>query len=1048
MKKAKERRYKRTLFVALGGAGAKTLRRLKQKFLETNDGHIPDQVKFLLIDTNATELMNYRDFDSNEKVCIAVREPYQRYQHDKRNGASTHEFIPEKNAYSLLALERGAGQIRSNGHFAVIENQFSQKLMRVFREKADEIADISIDSNGIEKDPKIEVRLVFSIAGGTGSGIFLPISTIIRSSIKHSELIAYIYSATHYEKVVENSAKKSVMQNAYAAICELDYMMHFGMEGYESVPFSFGPEANQKIEPQNRPFDEVYYLDKRTDVSTPDTAEYVYNEIKRMQDNTADILHIASSNIISSHTGTIDNVRQKIQEGQFNVGDKYAWISGIGIAKLLLNKDGISDNKIKEAALAALEVRLGDIYNPDDFIAKIATAFIGSEFCEDHSENDKDAIVKSFVSDKRIKEECEKKVDSIPNDDYSSKDYKYHLDDVILSSEKSEAISKKLRDNLASKIELMLVSLINDACYGDIKSDEGLPKEGLSLSTIIQILDTIKNRFVDSQKKLQDEQLLYNQKREEKDSERKKLYNSSNQQEESFNQDATSEGLWSNIKNIFVHSDKDIKQQQSTPQSDNVSKEIRRIQAEALVNQILAERAENASNLFGEFVTLIIEKRIKAIKEWVQFLESAKGHGKEKVSKPIKNDSSTENTSNIINQQVNFETNLVEIYALDTNRRVFTYENLTEFANDIGKLPEPSDKWGRTLKLVKLNSNTLLEYLRKSIDDMKKEATQGHIEVNRSECKQKIGSLIDLSTPTMQIDKHGYGDRVNSDSFWYIMTSCPEENEGHKEGQEESVGSLLKKLIEEDVLDIKPHLIHVDGWTDQAILYRVNCAIPAYFVEGVCIGEYGGLTLEGCYEEMKKSKRMYTPFSHEFLRQKLEDGISVLKPHEDVDDNVALEHWVNFNLLGLIQFESTKGTSGTYKIISDVLGEVKTKQLSDHQKVFILGNTRVSAFNAFTRYCKTILDENPKVTQPEGYTYKEAVNSLEYNNQEDYNNKFIIPGEKYLDTVFTDDNGNTILMWHGYPITWHELQNHLDMKDPEYQMLKKEVDFLDGRYND
>ena len=71
--------------------------------------------------------------------------------------------------------------------------------------------------------------------------------------------------------------------------------------------------------------------------------------------------------------------------------------------QLLLNKDGISDNKIKEAALAALEVRLGDIYNPDDFIAKIATAFIGSEFCEDHSENDKDAIVKSFVSGVRPK---------------------------------------------------------------------------------------------------------------------------------------------------------------------------------------------------------------------------------------------------------------------------------------------------------------------------------------------------------------------------------------------------------------------------------------------------------------------------------------------------------------------------------------------------------------------------------------------------------------------------------------------------------------------
>lgn len=786
------------------------------------------------------------------------------------------------------------------------------------------------------------------------------------------------------------------------------------------------------MEPQNRPFDEVYYLDKRTDVSTPDTAEYVYNEIKRMQNNTADILHIASSNIISSHTGTIDNVRQKIQEGQFNVGDKYAWISGIGIAKLLLNKDGISDNKIKKAALAALEVRLGDIYDSDDFIAKIATALIGSEFCEDHSENDKDAIVNSFVTDTRIREECENKVGSFNNDDLSSKSYGYHLDDVILSSEKSEAISKKLCDNLDSKIELMLRSLINDACYGDIKSDKKLPKEGLSLRTIIKILETIKNRFEYSQKKLQNEKKLYNKKQEGKDSERKKVYNS----KKSSNQNVIAKSYWQKIKNTVVRSK--TKQQASSPQLDSRSKEIRRIQTDALENLILAERAEIASNLFGKFVTLVVEKRIEAIKGWIQFLESAKQHGDGKVSKSIKSGSSTDNTSNIINQQVKFETNLVEIYALDTNRRVFTYENLTEFANDIGKLREPSDKWGRTQQLVKKNSNTLLEYLRNSID---------YIEVNRFECKQKISSLIDLSTPTMQIDKHGYGDRVNSDSFWYIMTSCPEENKRHKEGQEESVGSLLKKLIEEDVLDIKPHLIHVEGWTDQAILYRVNCAIPAYFAEGVCIGEYGGLTLEGCYEEMKKSKRTYTPFSHEFLRQKLEDGICVLKPHEDVDDNVALEHWVNFNLLGLIQFESTKGTSGTYKIVSDVLGEVKTKQLSDHQKVFILGNTRVSAFNAFTRYCKTILDENPKVIQPEGYTYKEAVNPLEYKNQEDYNDKFIIPGEKYLDKIFADNNGNTILMWHGYPITWHELQNHLDMKDPEYQMLKKEVDFWDDRYN-
>ena len=339
MEKVTDLRYKRTLFVGLGGAGAKTLRRLKKKILETNDGILPKQVKFLLIDTNATELANYRDFDSSEKFCIAVREPYLRYKHDLDDKSSTHAFIPLNNVHSLLALERGAGQIRSNGHFAVIENQYSNKLIRIFREKADDIECIDIDNNKLEKDPKIEVRLVFSLAGGTGSGTFLPIATLLRSAIKHCELTAYIYSATHYERFVENSAKYSVMQNAYAALCELDYMMHIGMSGYDQIQFNFGPHENQHITATHRPFEEVYYIDKRTGLPTSDSVEFAYNEIKRLQDNTSDIMHLAATNIITAHQGTIDNVRQKIQEGQFNVGDKYAWISGVGISKLFLNKE-------------------------------------------------------------------------------------------------------------------------------------------------------------------------------------------------------------------------------------------------------------------------------------------------------------------------------------------------------------------------------------------------------------------------------------------------------------------------------------------------------------------------------------------------------------------------------------------------------------------------------------------------------------------------------------------------------------------------------------
>ena len=370
MKNVNNLRFKRTLFVGLGGAGAKTLRRLKQDIKDAC-GELPKQVKFLLVDTNATDLANYRDFDNNEKICIAVREPYQRYQHDI--SLATHEFIPKQNVHSLLALERGAGQIRSNGHFAVIESQYSNKLSRVFRHTAEELENIDIKGETLERDPKIEVRVVFSLAGGTGSGTFLPISVIIRSAIKHCEISAYVYTATHFERFVEKSAKYSVMQNAYASIAELDYMMHFGMKDgiHEPIKFNFGPEDNQHITQSNRPFEEVFYIDKITGLPTSDTVEFAYNELDRVQQNTADALFLASTNIISAHTGTVDNVRQKVMEGQFDVNDKFAWVSGFGLAELYLDPQSEDAPKVINAGKMSILARSGDCDLPEDLKGKI-----------------------------------------------------------------------------------------------------------------------------------------------------------------------------------------------------------------------------------------------------------------------------------------------------------------------------------------------------------------------------------------------------------------------------------------------------------------------------------------------------------------------------------------------------------------------------------------------------------------------------------------------------------------------------------------------------
>ncbi len=1043
MKQVEDLRYKRTLFVGLGGAGAKTLRVLKRKIKETNKGELPKQVKFLLIDTNATELANYRDFDSSEKVCIAVRDPYLRYEYDKKNKSSTHEFIPLKNVHSLLALERGAGQIRSNGHFAVIENQYSNKLMRVFREKADDIEDIDVDCSKLEKDPKIEVRLVFSIAGGTGSGTFLPIAMLLRAAIKHCELTAYIYSATHYERFVENSAKYSVMQNAYAALCELDYMMHIGMEGYEKIKFHFGPHENQHILASHRPFEEVYYIDKRTNLPTPDSVEFAYNEIKRLQDTTSDIMHLAATNIITAHQSTVDNVRQKIQEGQFNVGDKYAWLSGVGMSKLFYNKEAKDSLVVIDAALRAIEARTNNCNDDSSYIAQeIANIFNQSDFRFDESNGDKDGdpVLRYFANEIDIDTFSRKKVgenDSKPYDPYRRSDnWGVSIDDVAKSDITSDEKIKKLCNTFENKVDSLIKSLIDNATYKEYEIPD-VPNGGISFKLVKEVLTKIDKILDDSYKALKNEREQWDGKRRDKD---EKL--GPKQGDKNNKQDKKIRILGVDIK-IPSRSTSDSNDSR-TDGIDDLREHNQPIQEQALRYLLYAERAGNGMKVFDE-CRQKLKNKIEIIDQLKEILNEAKKHYDERYGKNKEDKSKDELNNKELRQKVS--TNVVEINSFNPDEGFkLSYENLRELHKDVKDniITNEQAKFSQICSYVSGSANDLDKYLQKAIDDIITLAKDDRIMIERTECQKKIDRLIDLSIPTMQIDYHGYGDRVKIDNFWYIMTDCPEENQGTKSGSEKSVGALLKKLLEQNVLDAKINLVHVPGWKNQAMLYRVDSAVPAYFVDGVCIST-GGHTLEGCYEELKKTKRTYTPFSHKQLQDKLENGICVLKPHDDVSESESLEHWVNFNLLGLIQFESTKGTIGTYKVNSEKLGKVLTTDLTDLNKVLILGDTREHAFNTFSRYCKTLINENFIVKIPEvlvGFTYSETINPLEYSDRKNYESIFIMSGDEYLDTIFQEDK---VLRWHGEPITWVDYNKHLDENNPEYKQLKKEVDFMETR---
>lgn len=947
MEQVKGLRYKRTLFVGLGGAGARTLRTLKKKILAANSGELPKQIKFLLIDTNATELSNYRDFDSSEKICIAVREPYQRYKHDL--GSATHEFIPPQNTAFLQALERGAGQIRSNGHFAVIENQYSNKLRRIFRETADQLEDIDIDGKRLERDPKVEVRLVFSIAGGTGSGVFLPIATLLRSAIKHSELTAYIYSATHYSKQVENSAKYAVMQNAYTALCELDYMMHFGRDKRrEDIRFNFGPEVTQSIVQTNKPFEEVYYIDKHTSYPAADSVEFSYNEISRLQENTAEVMHISATNIITAHTGTVDNVRQKIMEGQFDVSDKFAWVSGVGIAELFFNKLDINNPQVVEACYNAVDARVDsegkqkDLdYEDED---KIAQSLISLRYDESKGPLDKDPILKKFGNQEMLKTECDEVIDKILDDTRLVSELNYTIDDILVKKDrKSDEIIKDVVDDFGNELDILIRKLIDDD--KDYKNDKvkGYDSKGggMSLKIVRTILKRVDAKLDASVKTITEEQ---NDHKSLFDNEEKRL-NVLISQINVAPGGQNGQGQIGNGGNAVV----------------GLSAQIRTAQKKGLYNLVLSQRDGKTLDVLNGCKEKV-DEAITMLNDWEHILNDANSFGQTK-----------KNPSNSQSDNVIAKSNRVEVQMVDCENGLrLKYENIKEVVarSQSGEYQSNRDKFDAICRLLVKEAGSLHKYLVKGIEKIKNLSEDGRVRVERTECQQKIDRLIDLSTPTMQVDTHGYGDRVKEDHFWYIMTDCPEANvaekprtTGKEEDRNKSVGRLLKDLIEQNTLDAKINLVHVPGWNDKAIVYRVDSAIPAYFVEGVCVstnndnslnGCEDGYTLEGCYEELKKTRQSYTPFSHEKLREILENKICALKPLDEIENDKVLDLWLNFLILNYIRVDRV---DGTYCIESPVCGQRLTDQLECRKNILILGTTRSEAFETFQRYCGELLKE-------------------------------------------------------------------------------------------
>ena len=231
-----------TVLIGLGGSGKEVLMRLRKRFHDRYVTKDPGYVKFVFIDTDAqTFVPQNKQVDAfisvypeeDEKVvCPINKDQYEqtfRKLADKNESDHLDWLKLDLRTIGHKSLEHGAGTHRQFGRLAFFLNYLAirrtteEQIKRVLRYA-------SANATEVESD-RIEVVIVTSLAGGTGSGMFIDAAYMVRDILNRPDylrllgksitLIAYL-PEMFKDKPSELPKKR---QNAYAALLELE---HYG----------------------------------------------------------------------------------------------------------------------------------------------------------------------------------------------------------------------------------------------------------------------------------------------------------------------------------------------------------------------------------------------------------------------------------------------------------------------------------------------------------------------------------------------------------------------------------------------------------------------------------------------------------------------------------------------------------------------------------------------------------------------------------------------------------------------------------------------------
>ena len=320
-------KFNPTLFVGLGGNGGKIVQILAARLRRhPNWDRIRSMTHFVTIDTNKDDLDKLKDVPVENRFLISsfdARAYIERKRGERELQADplVTQWVPSQ--YQFRSTQgAGAGQIRMESRLRLYYNLEEDR--RGIRKALQRMLDESTRRENPWRDNEnrvVRVMVYASVAGGTGSGGFIPMAYLLRRMVLDAgwgrpSVTGVLTLPTAFLDKVKPQLHPDILANGYAALKELEYLNrqldYSGGVGEVELHFDPGSQDRSRQVVSERPFTLTYLIDRPDQLS-----------IEKYENAVADACYLQIfSPLLGAQAGEYDNYekhQKKLALGHFSV---------------------------------------------------------------------------------------------------------------------------------------------------------------------------------------------------------------------------------------------------------------------------------------------------------------------------------------------------------------------------------------------------------------------------------------------------------------------------------------------------------------------------------------------------------------------------------------------------------------------------------------------------------------------------------------------------------------------------------------------------------